>query len=136
MPAITRFEEIEAWKTARELTKMIYSFTDEGKFTRNFTLRDRIRRAAVSVMSSIAEGFESQTQAQFIRYLSNAKASASEVRSQLYVTRFFYYLSNKQFSSAFPLAEKASHQIARFSAYLQENPKSRRLREGKAEYEV
>ena len=83
MPTITRFEEIEAWQIARELTKLIYSLTDENKFSRGFGLEDQIRRAAVSIMSNISEGFESQTQAQFIRYLGLAKASAGEVRSQL-----------------------------------------------------
>jgi hypothetical protein len=68
MPTITRFEEIEAWQTARELTKLIYSLTDEGKLARDFGLKDQLRRASVSVMSNIAEGFESQTQALFIRY--------------------------------------------------------------------
>ena len=87
MPTITRFEEIEAWQTARELTRLIYEYTEDGKFARDFGLKDQIRRASVSIMSNIAEGFESQTQAQFIRYLGIAKASAGEVRSQLYVVR-------------------------------------------------
>ena len=69
MPTISRFEEIEAWKTARQLTNLIYEFTAQEKFSRDFGLRDQIRRAAVSIMSNIAEGFESQTQAQFIHYL-------------------------------------------------------------------
>ena len=63
MPTITRFEEIEAWQTARELTKMLYSITEEGKIARDFGLKDQLRRASVSVMSNIAEGFESKTQA-------------------------------------------------------------------------
>ena len=76
MPTISKFEELEAWKTARHLTNMIYGFSSQEKFARDFGLRDQIRRAAVSVMSNIAEGFESQTQAQFIRYLGLSKASA------------------------------------------------------------
>jgi four helix bundle protein len=95
MPAIMRFEEIEAWQTARELTKLIYAVTDEGRISRDFGLKDQIRRASVSVMSNIAEGFESQTQALFIRYLGIAKASAGEVRSQLYVTRDLNYLTEE-----------------------------------------
>ena len=136
MTTITRFEEIEAWKTARELTNMIYSMTDKGLIARDFGLRDQIRRAAVSVMSNIAEGFESQTSAQFIRYLSIAKASAGEVRSQLYVTKDLKTLSSEQFSNAFQLAEKASRQISRFITYLQKNSKSRHVREDGTEYEV
>lgn len=79
MPTISRFEEIEAWKTARELTNLIYKFSSQGEISRDFGLRDQIRRASVSVMNNIAEGFESQTQAQFIRYLGIAKTSAGEV---------------------------------------------------------
>jgi len=136
MPTITRFEEIEAWQTARELTKLIYSFTEETKFSRDFGLKDQIRRAGVSIMSNISEGFESQTQPQFIRYLGIAKASAGEVRSQLYVSRDLDYITQEQFTKAFAMAEKSSRQIARFISYLESHPQSKKLKEDSAEYEV
>ena len=136
MPAIKRFEEIEAWQTARDLTKTIYAVMEQGKFARDFDLRDQIRRASVSVMSNIAEGFESQTQQQFIRYLSIAKASAGEVRSQLYVSRDLNYLTEEQFTSLFQMAEKASRQITNFISYLESHPQSRTVREDFAEYEA
>ena len=136
MPTITRFEEIEAWQTARELTKLIYMLTDDGKFARDFGLKDQIRRASVSIMSNIAEGFESQTQAQFIRYLGIAKASAGEVRSHLYVTRDLEYITQEQFTKAFAMAEKASRQTARFISYLETHPQSHHVREASAEYET
>ncbi len=69
MGKITRFEEIEAWQTARQLANLIYEMTDSGPFAKDFGLKDQIRRAAVSVMSNIAEGFESHTQALFIDFL-------------------------------------------------------------------
>ncbi len=100
MPTIKHFEEIEAWQTARELTNLVYALTNQEQFARDFGLKDQIRRAAVSVMSNIAEGFESQTQSQFIRYLGIAKASAGEVRSQLYVARDQSYISEAQFKQA------------------------------------
>lgn len=136
MPTITRFEEIEAWQTARELTKLIYLFTEESKFSRDFGLKDQVRRASVSIMSNIAEGFESQTQVQFIRYLGIAKASAGEVRSQLYVSRDLEYISHEQFAKAFAMAEKVSRQTARFISYLETHPQSQKVREDSAEYEV
>ena len=136
MPTITRFEEIEAWQTARELTKLIYVFTDEGKFAHDFGLKDQIRRASVSIMSNVAEGFESQTQAQFIRYLGIAKASAGEVRSQLYVSRDLEYITQEQFAKAFATAEKVSRQTARFIFYLESHPQSHHVREDSAEYET
>ena len=76
---------IQAWQTARELTNMVYAFTDQANFNRDFGLRDQIRRAVISVMSNIAEGFESRTDVQFINYLGMARASAGEVRAQLYI---------------------------------------------------
>jgi len=136
MPTITRFEETEAWQTARELTKLIYVFTEEAKFSRDFGLKDQIRRAAVSVMGNISEGFESQTQAQFIRYLGIAKASAGEVRSQLYVSRDLEYITEEWFLKAFAMAEKTSRQTARFISYLESHPQSQRIREDSAEYET
>ena len=136
MPTITRFEEIEAWQTSRELTKLIYSLTEEGKFSRDFGLKDQIRRASVSVMSNISEGFESQTQAQFIRYLGLAKASAGEVRCQLYVSRDLAYITHEKFTKVFAMAEKASRQTARFISYLETHPQSQKFREDSAEYEV
>ena len=97
MSAITRFEEIHAWQTAREITKRIYFLSKKGEFSRDFRFRDQIRSAVVSVMSNIAEGFESDTQALFINYLGRAKASAGEVRSQLYIAFDLEYISEDQF---------------------------------------
>ena len=136
MPTITRFEEIEAWKTARELTRMVYAFADQGQFARDFGLRNQIQRAPVSVMSNIAEGFESRTQAQFLEYLGRSKASAGEVRCQLYVALDLEYLTQEQFKQVFDLADKSSRQIARFMGYLETHPQSRRVRDEGSEYEV
>jgi four helix bundle protein len=136
MPTITRFEEIEAWKTARELTRMVYGLTDQGHFTRDFGLKNQIQRASVSIMSNIAEGFESRTQAQFLGYLGHAKASAGEVRCQLYMAMDLKYLTEEQFKQVFELADKSSRQIARFMSYLETHPQSRRLRDEGSQYEV
>jgi four helix bundle protein len=136
MSTITRFEEIEAWQTARELTKLIYALTGQGEFVHDFGLRDQIRRAAVSIMSNIAEGFESQTHPQFIRYLGTAKASAGEVRSQLYVSQDLSYINQEQFSNAFRLAEKASRQLSRFMTYLETHPPLKQVHEDGQVYEL
>ena len=84
MAGITRLEDIEAWKAARDLTNTVYAFTRQEDFTRDFGLRDQIRRASISIMSNIAEGFESRTDSQFINFLGMAWASVGEVRAQLY----------------------------------------------------
>ena len=136
MPTITRFEDIEAWKTSRELTRMVYAFTEQGQFAKDFGLRNQIQRASVSVMSNIAEGFESRTQAQFLEYLGRSKASAGEVRCQLYIVLDLKYLTQDQFNKVFDLADKSSRQIARFMDYLATHSQARHVREEGSEYEV
>lgn len=134
MATISRFEDIRAWQTARDLTNLIYKLSKNGEFARDFGLKDQIRRASVSVMSNIAEGFESQSQAQFIRFLNIAKASAAEVRSQLYVALDQEYISKIEFDTAFALSDKALRQIVGFIAYLNKNPRPRGVREDDADY--
>ena len=134
MAGITRFEEIEAWKTARQLTALIYQLSEQGAFAKDFGLKDQIRRASVSVMSNIAEGYESRTDTQFINYLGHAKGSSGEVRSQLYVALDLKYITQETFSQAYEFADKASRQISRFIDYLETHPRNRRLGEDSADY--
>lgn len=136
MAGISRFEEIEAWKTSRQLTNMIYSLGNQAGFNRDFGLRDQIRRASVSVMSNIAEGFESRTDVQFINFLGMARASAGEVRAQLYVALDQNYVTEEQFKESYELAEKCARQIAKFIVYLESNPRQRRVSEDDSIYEV
>lgn len=82
MPRIERFEDLEAWQQARKLANTVYDLSDFGVFARDFALRDQMRRAAVSVMANIAEGFESRTRSLSIERLGRAKASCGEVRAQ------------------------------------------------------
>jgi len=136
MAGITRFEGIEAWKTARQLTNMVYELGNQAGFNRDFGSRDQIRRAGVSVMSKIAEGFESRTDVQFINFLGMAKASAGEARAQLYVALDQNYITEKQFNDAYALAQTSARQIAKFIAYLESNPRKRRISDDETNYEV
>jgi len=136
MSTITRFEDIRAWQTARELTHRIYTLSKQGSFAHDFGLRDQIRRAAVSIMSNIAEGFESDTQTQFVRYLGYAKASAGEVRAQLYVALDVDYIDENEFNALLDLTEKCSRQLNRFIAYLRNHTESTPLREPPPSYEM
>jgi four helix bundle protein len=119
MATIRRFEDIEAWQTARALSRFVYELSSSGAFARDFGLRDQIRRAAVSVLSNIAEGFESRTKALFIEFLGRAKGSAGEVRAQAYVALDCGHITQAHFEDLTDLAEKCSRQISRFISYLQ-----------------
>ena len=121
MARIERFEEIKGWQSGRELCKVIYAVTNKGSFSRDFGLRDQIRRAAVSVVSNIAEGFEGQNNRSFIRYLYIAKASCGEVRSQAYVALDQDYISRQEFGAIYDKATETSRLLAGFIAYLQEH---------------
>ena len=100
MGSIKEFEDLIAWQKARELTKAIYQVTDDGRFARDFGLRDQIRRASVSIMSNIAEGFERGSNAEFYRFLAMARASCAEVRSQLYIACDIAYIDQPTFGLA------------------------------------
>ncbi len=136
MATIERFEDIEAWKVARALTQQIYQLSERGGFARDYGLRDQMRRAAVSVMSNIAEGFESRSQAMFADFLGRAKGSAGELRAQLYVALGAGYLSQEEFSRLKTETEHCSRLISRFISYLDTQPNTRRTRESITEYET
>jgi four helix bundle protein len=105
---IERFEDLIAWQKARALTAEIYRVTNQKDFGRDFALRDQIRRAAVSAMSNVAEGFERNRPAEFHQFLSVAKASCGEVRSQLYVAFDAGYLDLSTFEALRSQAEEVS----------------------------
>jgi four helix bundle protein len=103
---------------ARELTREVYGFSKTGAFARDFGLRDQIRRAAVSVMSNIAEGFERGGTAEFLQFLAVSKASAGEVESQLYVALDQKYISEEQFRAVRQKAASTKKLIAGLMNYL------------------
>jgi four helix bundle protein len=118
MARINRFEELEAWKLARELTNLVYSFARRGEFSRDFGLRDQICRSSVSVMSNIAEGFERDGDREFANFLSMSKGSLGEVRAQLYVARDQGYISAEEFDAAGGLALQTGRVISGLIRYL------------------
>lgn len=119
MSSFQRFEDIEAWQKARELTKEIYAMSNDGQFSRDFGLRDQIRRASVSIMSNIAEGFGRGGNKEFIQFLSTAKGSASEVQAQLYVALDAGYINQDQFQKLYSETEATARMIAGLLRYLQ-----------------
>ena len=121
MAKIERFEDIEAWKRARQLTKKIYDCTRAPRFARDFALKDQICRASVSTMSNMAEGFERGGNQEFIQFLATAKGSSGEVRSQLYVALDQGYITQQQFDEMYGDCSAISRMIAGFISYLQKS---------------
>lgn len=136
MATVERFEDLDVWQNARTLANLVYALSAEGAFARDFALKSQMRRAAVSVMSNIAEGFESRTQALFIDFLGRAKGSAGEVRAQLYLALDQLYLSQAEFDETCRLVSLCSRQLSNLIRYLESQPKRTRLRELPETYET
>ena len=118
MATFKRFEDIECWKKARELTRRIYEITGKSAFARDFGLKDQIRRASLSVMSNIAEGYDRSGTAEFVHFLATAKGSAAEVRCQLYVAADQGYIRDDHFSELNALASEISRMLSGLMTYL------------------
>jgi four helix bundle protein len=121
MAKIKKFEDIESWKRARTLTKRIYEVTASGKFAHDFGLKDQIRRASVSILSNIAEGFERGGDKEFLQFLAIAKGSCGEARAQLYVALDQEYISVVRFEALTSSATEVSQLISGFMKYLRES---------------
>ncbi|MCK4525866.1 four helix bundle protein [candidate division WOR-3 bacterium] len=120
MSKIEKFEDIEAWKKAREIVEDIYGITNKGNFSQDFALKDQMRRAAISIPSNIAEGFSRRSNKEFIQFLFIAKGSASELQTQLYLALDRKYLTEEQFNDFYKDLEAIARQISRFITYLKD----------------
>ena len=118
MARIEVFEDLVCWQKGRELTKAVYRASRAGEFGKDCALRDQIRRACISVTSNIAEGFERGGDKEFLQFLSQAKGSCGEVRSQLYVALDEAYLADGDFKAMKTLALDTSRAIAGMMGYL------------------
>lgn len=121
MAVIERFEDIEAWKKAREATRKIYEISSIGEFSRDFGLKDQIRRSSVSIMSNIAEGFERDGNREFINFLSIAKGSCGEAKSQMYVALDQGFVSLPEFNWTYNHLNETGRMIAGFMNYLKQS---------------
>jgi four helix bundle protein len=121
MATIERFEDIEAWKKGRELRQAVYAASKRGDFSRDVALKHQIRRAAQSVTSNIAEGFEREGNREFIQFLSDAKGLCGEVRDQLYTALDESYVSREEFNRLYELSIDVSRLISGFMKYLQQS---------------
>ncbi|MEX0779765.1 MAG: four helix bundle protein [Balneolales bacterium] len=118
MATIKKFEEIEAWKKARELCQLIYNVSGVSEFSRDWALKNQIRRSSGSVMDNIAEGFERDGKGEFIYFLSIAKGSNGEVRSQLYRALDQKYIDPETYQHISNLSTQISKMISGLTNYL------------------
>lgn len=116
---IERFEDIQAWQKARELVNRIYSTTNKGDFAKDYSLKDQLRRASISVMSNISEGYARQTDKEFAQFLYIALGSATEAQSLLYTAQDLNYISKEEFDNIYELSSEVARLIAGFRKYLQ-----------------
>ena len=115
---IERFEDIDAWKLARELARKIYRLTKQPEFAKDYGLKRQIQGAAGSTMHNIAEGFDAETNAEFIRFLRYAKRSCSEVQSELYIALDEKYILPSEFKDMYEQARQTRATIRGFINYL------------------
>jgi len=118
MAMIQKFEDIQAWQKARILVKMVYQLTTKDKFSKDFGMRDQIRRASVSVMNNIAEGFDCASKIEFARFLGIARRSAVEVQSMLYAALDVEYIDQNEFEIHYEQARKTKALVGGFKRSL------------------
>ncbi len=118
MTTVRGFEDLDAWQMARKLANEIYASSSSGAFAKDFVLRDQMRRAAISVLSNVAEGFERGGNAEFIQFLSIAKGSVGEVRAQAYIALDQGYIDRSKFEQLQTLASDVGKKLGGLIAYL------------------
>ena len=119
MATIKKFEDIEAWKLARELCNKIGAVIDDGSFKNSYKLIGQIEGSSGSIMDNIAEGFERGTRSEFIQFLGYSKGSCGELRSQLYRALDRNYISQQQFDDFYVMAVRISAMLQKLIEYLQ-----------------
>jgi four helix bundle protein len=124
---IIKFEDLQIWKLSLKLTREIYDLTSRKDFSKDFGLRDQIRRAIISVSSNIVEGFEKNNNNEFIRFLGMAKGSVGEVRNQLYIALTIRYVEQEELDQLHANLDQLSKQIGGFIKYLEDKRRDRQF---------
>ena len=121
MAKFVGFEDIDAWRKAYAVTLRIYRLTDDGRFAKDFGLRDQIRRASVSIMANIAEGHGRRSNAEFANFLNLARGSAHEVQSHLHIAAGLEYIEKQEFEELYNSVSEVSRMTLGLAKYLREN---------------
>ncbi|MBN2731018.1 MAG: four helix bundle protein [Balneolaceae bacterium] len=136
MATVKQFENLEIWQLARKLVKKVYNVSQKQEFSKDFGLKDEIRRSSVSVMNNISEGFESRTVKRFIDYLGHSKASCGKTCSVLYVALDCNYITQEEFNELHNLAKIISAKTQSFIRYLEGYDSNNRNQEVMVEYQT
>lgn len=134
MASIERFEDLEIWQLARELVRDIYKLTRKKEFSKDYGLKDQIRRSSVSVMNNISEGFESRTTKRFINYLGYSKGSCGETRSISYVAFDCEYITNSEFQILYDRCTIISKKTQKLINYLEGYSSNDRVKDVLVDY--
>jgi four helix bundle protein len=121
MSKVTRFEDLIVWQKARSIAVSVYSITDNGQFASDYILKNQMRRASISISSNIAEGFERNGNKEFVQFLSIAKSSAGELRSQLYLALDLQFIKEREFNALLNDVVEISKMISGLLEYLKNN---------------
>ena len=121
MATFKKFEDIESWKRARQLTRRVYEITNRPAFAKDFGLKDQIQRASVSIMGNVAEGFDRGGDNEFVQFLSFSKGSCGEVKSHLYVALDQQYVTPTQFTELYNSADEVGRLLSGFMGYLRQS---------------
>lgn len=122
MGKVERFEDLECWKTSRELVKQVYTICLLGTLNKDFGTQDQIKRASISVMNNIAEGFGRYSRKEFIRFLDFSQSSALEVKSMLYAISDVHNTNSEKIEDLHKISDKARFQVLGLIKYLKNNP--------------
>jgi four helix bundle protein len=134
MANVEKFEDLEVWQRAREITRSIYAISFDGTFAKDYALVNQMRRAAISILSNIAEGFERNGDKEFVQFLLVAKGSCGEVRAQLYVALDQEYVDGDSFASINNKLTETSRMISDLIKYLRQSElKGSRYKTAKSE---
>ena len=123
MAKFSKFEEIQAWQKAYDVTLQVYRLTSDGSFAKDFGLRDQIRRASVSIMANIAEGHGRRTNLEFANFLNLSRGSAAEVQSHLYIAQGLSYVSQSDFDELYQQLTEISRMTLSLAQYLRTSDK-------------
>jgi four helix bundle protein len=121
MVFIKKFEEIKAWQKARELTNRIYEISSNNEFSNDFTLKGQIRKASISIMLNISEGYARKSHREFKKFLNYAHGSCAEVQSAIYIALDQKYITQENFDNLYLQTEEISKMINNFTKYLYNN---------------